>query len=266
MEHRHTFVICAYRDSPHLAACIESLRQQTVPSALLLATSTPSPFLEAAAREHGFEYHVNPAAGGGIAADWNFALSRCRTPYATIAHQDDIYLPDYAAEVTAAFERNDRVRLVFTDYADLLPGDRVLQGRPYLLVKRLLLWPFYLRRHWRAVFVKKWILRFGCPVCCPSAGFHTALPGELSFDRNFTVNPDWAMWLHLAEEKNTAFAYCPKPLLLHRISDGMETAAAIRDRRRADEDLRLFSRLWPRPLARLLAGLYALSYRSNRPG
>ena len=42
----HTFVICAYKESPYLEACIRSLKKQTVASAICLATSTPSDYLK----------------------------------------------------------------------------------------------------------------------------------------------------------------------------------------------------------------------------
>ena len=41
----HTFVICAYGESPYLEACIRSLLSQTEKSRILCATSTPGPWL-----------------------------------------------------------------------------------------------------------------------------------------------------------------------------------------------------------------------------
>lgn len=261
----HTFVIPAYRESPYLERCIDSLKKQSAKSVLILATSTPSPLLEETARKHGIEYCVNPEQGGGIAADWSFALSCCRTRYCTLAHQDDVYLPRFAEKCVAALERNPPARMAFADYADCIGEDDIRPHRLYLWVKRLLLWPFYLRRAWRSTFVKRHILRFGSPVCCPGVTYNLEL-GEIRFDRSFSVNPDWAMWLTLAAEKGTAFVFIPEFLLYHRISGGMETAAAIRDNRRANEDIRLFARLWPGWVVKILARLYALSYRSNRVG
>ncbi len=259
---KHTFAVCAYGDSPFLEECLDSLQNQTVKSTILLATSTPSPFLEETAKKYGAAYHVNPVRGGGISADWNFALSCCRTGWATIAHQDDIYLPDYAEQVTAALANRPNARIAFTDYADLLPDGTRNSRRAYLMVKRFLLWPFYLKRHHGSGFVKRLVLRFGCPICCPSVTYHPGLPEMPQFDPAFSVNPDWAMWLTLANRKGE-FVFCPKILMLHRLSEGMETAAAIRDNRRAREDEQLFSRLWPRPVVRLLMRVYRLSYRSN---
>ena len=42
----HTFVICAYGDSPFLEDCINSLLSQTVKSNIILYTSTPSVFID----------------------------------------------------------------------------------------------------------------------------------------------------------------------------------------------------------------------------
>ena len=39
---RHTYVVCAYKESPYLEKCIESLKKQTVESRILVATSTPN--------------------------------------------------------------------------------------------------------------------------------------------------------------------------------------------------------------------------------
>ena len=65
----HTFAVCAYKQSPYLRECLESLRKQTVRSSIVLATSTPSAFLQELADEYAAEYRVNPDAGKGIAAD-----------------------------------------------------------------------------------------------------------------------------------------------------------------------------------------------------
>ena len=58
----HCFAVCAYKDSPYLRECMESLRLQEHPSPLLLCTATPSPYLENMAREYGATYCVNPHA------------------------------------------------------------------------------------------------------------------------------------------------------------------------------------------------------------
>ena len=52
-ERNHTFVICAYKESPYLEACIRSLQAQTVPSRILMVTSTPNPWIEKCSEKYG---------------------------------------------------------------------------------------------------------------------------------------------------------------------------------------------------------------------
>ena len=41
----HTFAICAYKESPYLEECIKSLKNQTIKSNILIATSTPNDYI-----------------------------------------------------------------------------------------------------------------------------------------------------------------------------------------------------------------------------
>lgn len=42
---KHTFVICAYKESQYLEECIRSLRRQTVKSNIIMVTSTPNSYI-----------------------------------------------------------------------------------------------------------------------------------------------------------------------------------------------------------------------------
>ena len=42
---KHTFAICAYKESPYLEECIKSLKSQTVKSNIIIVTSTPNQFI-----------------------------------------------------------------------------------------------------------------------------------------------------------------------------------------------------------------------------
>ena len=95
----HTFVICAYKESPFLEECIQSLLCQTIKSHILISTSTPNSYLDAVSKKYQIPIYVNDIAGG-IAEDWNFGMNKAETPFVTIAHQDDIYEPQYAEKIT----------------------------------------------------------------------------------------------------------------------------------------------------------------------
>ena len=94
----HTFVICAYKESEYLEECIQSLVNQTLRSEIIMVTSTPNEYIEMMSKKYDIPLFVNEGEGG-ITQDWNFALSRVDTRFATIAHQDDIYEPSYAEKM-----------------------------------------------------------------------------------------------------------------------------------------------------------------------
>ena len=263
MKKLFTFAVCAYRDSPYLEAALESAVHQSIPVEIVVATSTPSPYIAGLAAKYHAGYRVNPRRGGGIAEDWRFALSCAKTRYAAIMHQDDIYFPDYASQVVRAAERFPDTGIVFTDYGDLLSDGKFRPGRGYLWVKRCLLWAFYLKHSHRSRFFKRSALIFGNAVCCPSVTYDLETLGQVEFDPSYGVNTDWAKWLELAEG-NARFVMVPKVLMAHRISGDMETAAASADSRRYREDLRIFGEIWGAGFARLLMLVYGLAYRNNR--
>lgn len=62
----HTFAVCAYKESPYLEECIESLKGQSVRSNILIATSTPNEYIKNIAEKNNIPYFINE--GGG----WNY--------------------------------------------------------------------------------------------------------------------------------------------------------------------------------------------------
>ena len=92
MKQLHTFAVCAYKESPYLEDCLQSLMAQTVDSHIIMATSTPNDFISSIAEQYNLPLFVNHGEGG-ITQDWNFAYTHADSKYVTIAHQDDIYEP-----------------------------------------------------------------------------------------------------------------------------------------------------------------------------
>ena len=90
----HTFVICAYKESPYLGSCIRSVLSQNMQGNVCLTTSTPNQYIAALAQKYQIPVYVNPVSEG-IAADWNFAVANAKTALVTLAHQDDRYFPEY---------------------------------------------------------------------------------------------------------------------------------------------------------------------------
>ena len=52
----HTFAVCAYKESPYLEECIESLKGQSVRSNILIATSTPNEYIKNIAEKNNIPY------------------------------------------------------------------------------------------------------------------------------------------------------------------------------------------------------------------
>lgn len=256
----HTFVICAYKKSPFLEECIQSILKQSVKSNVLLATSTPNEYISKLAEKYGIEVRVNDGEKG-ITQDWNFALSQVKTKYATIAHQDDVYEPKYLELVMERIKRCKKPLIVFTDYCELRNGEKVAENT-MLKVKRMMLLPLRIRCFENSKFVRRRVLSMGDPICCPSVTFcleNLELP---IFQHGFRSCEDWEAWEKLSCLKG-AFCYISEPLMCHRIHEESATTAIINDNARNKENYIMFCKFWPKWVARLINRFYAKSEKSN---
>ena len=244
-----------------MTACIESLRAQTTASHIIVSTSTPSPFLDKICAHYNLSLVINEAKGG-IAADWNFAYSQATTKYVTLAHQDDIYEPTYAERLVLCADKRPDTLFAFTDYYELF-GDARKDVTPNLVIKRILRTMSYLHHnHVTVGWRKKLLLAFGCPIPCPSVMFNTSLLSDFRFSTEYSINMDWDAWYRLSTLSGS-IACVAKKLVGHRLHAESETTAGIEDRRRPNEDKRMFERMWPAPIARILGAVYELGYCGN---
>jgi hypothetical protein len=259
----HTFAVPVYRAAPNLGALIASLRAQTpAGSEILLATSTPSAELAAFAARLGLPLHINPHRVD-IATDWNFALEQSATKLVTLAHQDDVFSPDYAGQLIAALARHPDALMAFCDYSEHTP----LGARPRnlnLRIKRALCQRAFGTSEWLAEPRDKLrLLSLGNPICCPSVMLNRAALGEFHFPDGMQTNLDWLAWLGLARRPGS-FVYVRRRLVSKGVHAGSETTATIASRAREREDRTMFEAFWPGPVAAVLATVYRLGYRGNR--
>jgi glycosyltransferase involved in cell wall biosynthesis len=263
MAFSHSFVIPAYKASPWLDDCIASLLRQSHPSPILISTSTPNAHVEQIASKYGLEVRVHQE-GGCIAADWNAALDAAETDLVTLAHQDDRYLPDFTERTLKAFEQYPKAAFCYSLYQEIEENSPT--ARPAglnLHIKRLLSRLAHARDPALERRFSRWLLlAFGCPVPCPSVTFNLSLLQPPVFDDSYSVSLDWAAWIKILETHQAA--WIPEPLMQHRIHAQSETSAAIGERRRQTEDLRLFRKMWPLPLAAIISYAYRISHRNNR--
>lgn len=260
----HAFVVPAYRHSPHLRECLASLVAQERRSPVVVCTSTPFEGLDELCGEFDAQV-VRHEPNRGIAHDWNIALSNAGAEWVTLAHQDDVYLPEFAGRTMALVDRHPGAILAFSDYEEM--GSEGVRPRTLALrIKRCLveagMWG---REHVADRWSKTNLLRLGCSIACPAVTLRrTAIPETLRFDERYRVNLDWDFWLRMATEVRGGFVCERRVLMRHRIHESSETTAGIVDGVRAREDYELFSRMWPAPVARLLARAYGVSYYYNQ--
>ncbi len=260
MENQHSFVICAYKESPFLEQCIQSLMNQTVTSTIKIVTSTPNEYISKLAQKYNLEYIIN-TGDKGISEDWNFAYKQADTRYMTIAHQDDVYDKEYTANLLEYMKKEKRPLIFFSDYAEIRE-DKICKNNELLKVKRLMLIPLECKFLWKSKWIRRRILSLGSPICCPSVGFCKENLPERIFEQHFRSCEDWEAWEKLSKLKGS-FVYCKKLLTYHRIHDGSETTAIIQDNARSAEELEMYKKFWPAFFAKILVKLYARGQKSN---
>lgn len=260
-KYQHTFAICAYKESPYLEACIKSIHEQTVRSNVLIATSTPNDYIKQLSEKYSVPLYINEGEKG-ITQDWNFAYKMAETELVTIAHQDDVYLPHYTEEILKLKAIAKNPLIIFTEYGELRE-ERVVLNNDLLKIKHIMLYPLRFKIFWNSKFIRRRILSLGNPICCPAVTFvKTNLPEEV-FTHGFRSNEDWEAWEVLSMLKG-AFCYSKQIGMYHRIHEGSETSIIIGDNARTQEDFVMFCKFWPRPVAKLLAKIYASSEKSNK--
>ena len=257
----HAFAICAYGQSPYLEECIASIElQETAADEVFIATSTPSEWLEDIACRHGLPLHVN-AESRGIGADWNYAYEQATADYVTIAHQDDVYLPEYATHARAMLDCASDGLIFFSDYAEIRNGETVSDGT-LPRVKRRLLAPLAKPSKARSTHARRHALAWGNAICCPAVTFNAANCPTPPFHAGMKSNVDWDTWERLSHMEG-AFLYDPQPLMLHRIHEASTTTSLIGDSTRTAEDLAMLKRFWPAPIAHAIACVYTRGEAAN---
>ena len=259
----HTFVVLAYKQSPYLESCIQSVLRQTSRSQVLIATSTPNDFIDALADTYDVKVKVNPKQGKGIGCDFDFAWQCADSELVTIAHQDDIYDLFYGEKILQAYRKHPDSIILFSDYYEIR-NDRKVKTNLNLKIKRLLLAPSRLDRLGHRTAIKRSSICFGNAICCPAVTF---AKNNISLDSIFTCdmkcNIDWQGWEKLSREKGR-FTFVPDQLMGHRIYEQSTTSAIIADNIRTQEDLQVYSKFWPAWIAKGITKIYRLSEKSNQ--
>ena len=259
----HTFAICAYKESPFLEDCIKSILNQSVKSNCIICTSTPNNYIISLAKKYSLPLYTRHREENenSIAEDWNFAISKANTEYCTLAHQDDIYLDNYSQNISRAIKTSSSPLIVFTDYAELRENKRVYKALN-LKIKRLMLIPFKSNVLRNSKFIRKLILSFGTPICCPSVCLSKIKLEKPIFSNKLKCSLDWLAWSDISNY-NGDFIYINKVSMLHRIHKDSETSKLVNNNIRQAEDYYMFCRFWPKIIAQTIFQLYSLALIYN---
>lgn len=263
MRREHTYAICAYKESKYLEECIVSLKKQSMASHILLATSTPNEMIRGLAEKYDIPLYINEGEGG-ITQDWNYALSHVKTRYATIAHQDDVYEPEYTKKILGQMRASKKPLIAFCDYYELR-GAKKVYDTTMLKIKRLMLAPMRIKAFKGSRFVRRRILSVGDPVCCPAVTFCMDELEQPIFTHGFLSCEDWEAWERISRMKGD-FLYIPKPLMCHRIHEESATTAVLKDDARVKENYIMYRKFWPAPIAKMINHFYTKSEKSNELG
>lgn len=254
----HSFIIPAFGESKYLQECIRSLQEQSENSEIIITTSTPNDFIQNTAVKFGIKLIINRKRES-IAEDWNFAFRTASTRYVTLAHQDDYYHSDYVKYNLEKAEHNNDVAIQFSDYSEKRNEVTVVNSMK-VRIKKILLFLFMLSKNgYKSKFIKKAMLSFGCPICCPSVFYNREHLRDFVFDSTFQINTDWDAWIRMSG-MGGRFIYIKKKLVVHRVHIDSETSKNLSQRK--TEDRRVFSELWFFPLSRIISLIYSLSYFS----
>jgi hypothetical protein len=242
---------------------MESIFCQTQPAnKVAIYTSTPMPHHHRIADEFSVELRTR-SSPGSIGVNWNTALGGSVANLVTLAHQDDLYAPDYLRKMLSAMNRVPDALIGFSGFTEC--DDQGVVGESFntKVKRRLTQRAFGMDSVLHTPESKRRLLAWGNPICCPSVMFNRANLGDFSFREDLSSNLDWDAWTSLADRAG-AFVIQPEVLVSKRMHQASETSYLLSNNRRASEDLQLFRRHWPAPAAHAIAFVYRMSYVANR--
>ena len=251
---KHTFAICAYKESPYLEEAIKSIVNQEIKTNIIIGTSTPNKYIENLAKKYDIKYYVRKGKSD-IQDDWNFIYNKANTELVTVAHQDDLYEKEYTKELFNHYNKD--ILMYNTNYYPYKNGEKTTDTNSK--IKHLL--KFFVKYKFFAniKFFKVASLAFGNSINCPSVTYNKKLLGNSVFTSDLKFGLDWDTFLKIAKLKGCSL-YIKDKLVCYRIHDDATTKSFIVDNKRKEEDIIMFSKIWPKFIVKLIMKIYTKSY------
>lgn len=264
---KHSFVICAYNESPYLENCILSIKNQEYKdeSDILMCTSTPNDYVKGLAEKYDIPLIINPEKGD-IQSDWNFAYNYCDSQYITLVHQDDVYNSKYAMRLFEAIKKFDDITIFYSRYRALVTREDAeeVQNDINCKLRNLLSFPMRFpvlqnKKGW-----KKAVLRFGNSICCSSVTYNKTLLGERDvFKSQLRYSLDWDTYYDFAKQKGR-FYFDREILTFFRIHQSSTSMLCIENELREKEDYIMFCKMWPKFMAKMIMIFYKFAYQNYK--
>lgn len=255
----HTFAICAYKESPYLEDCVKSLLKQTFKTNVIMTTSTPNDYIKNIADKYHIKLYIRDGKSD-IRDDWNFAYNTADTDWVTIAHQDDMYSPEYAEKLCKAVGRIENAIAFLSDYIPIKHGNIGPRDKNSK-IRRFLRSPLKNKKFASTHFWKRAVLSLGNSICCPSVTYHKSILGESFFTSELKFNIDWDTFLKFSEIDGT-LVYVDKPLTFYRISDESTSKEFIENHLREKDDTYMFRKFWPEWIVKIIMHFYKAAYKT----
>ena len=250
----HTFVICAYKESPYLEECIKSLKNQTIKTNIIMTSSTENNYIKQFAKKYNIKVFFKKGKSD-IQDDWNFAVSMCNTELVTVVHQDDIYDSTYAENILKNYTGKE-ILMTTNNYYYI--NNKSVDNKN-LLIKRILKLPLLIPIIGNIRFIRKRTLSFGNTIQCPSATYNTKLFNGNIFTSDLKFGLDWDTFLKIYTMKGK-IKYIPKKLMSFRISDESTTKTCLKNDLRLKEDNIMFNKFWPKFITKIIMNFYIKCY------
>ena len=258
MDKIHTFAICAYKESEYLEECIKSVIVQKEYSDIVMCTSTPNDYITKLANKYDISLFIREGKSD-IQDDWNFACSKAKTKWVTVAHQDDIYNKEYSRKIIAAIKKCPNAIIAFTDYYPIKNGKITtdLNSR----MKRIFRTPMRSKKLCKNKFFKKYFQSFGNAISCPCVAYNKELIRGNIFTSDLKFALDWDTFVKFARYDNP-FIYIYEPLFYYRIHDGATSKNFTANNLRKNEEIYMFRKFWPNWLIKIGFVFYKKCYNT----
>lgn len=224
-------VIPTYNAAPYVTEAIDSVLAQTYPNYEVIviddaSTDGTPEILERYRHQPKIRLYQNPE-NLGMAANWNAGLQLARGELIAKLDADDLYAPNFLAEVAPVFQKNPTVGLVFSAAKLIHSNGQVTQEKRYFRSR------VYSGREFMTHLLRACVLR--SPTVCVRRECYDRLG---HFWPSLSIHADWEMWVRIVSHYDVG--YVAKYLASYRLPYGENCTSQVCRDERSIRDFKLW--------------------------